>query len=225
MLPEVEAYFTALDKANEDYNTAYRKASDLYQLPDYPSWRATDDERQAYADVETKLYEAQRKLGSEIESTRRRIRDELAKSENPTVRFLATVAMREYPDHAETVLRLLPLSREELERVGPENDWCPEFARLYDAADEQDALPPYANPANNADINALVNNIRRNLGGRPMEVRTIIREHLPYIVANYLVNLDLTPLVDTLWAYEQETKADYAETIRKHLLLNLKTGK
>lgn len=216
MLPEIQTYFDACEEARKVYRQSGQKVNEENPIPRY-RYNESQEEQQARYDAENRNYAAQRTSENELDLARSVARDALGKSEDKTIAFLANVALKEHPDQTELVLRLLPLSREALEAVGPDNDWCPEFGRLYALAEERGALPPYENPANDLDIAALVNDLRYHNGGRVMELRKILIKHLPDIITSY-INARVDPLIEGLYKYEFDTAEQFREVIAEHLL-------
>lgn len=214
MLPQVQAYFTAIETAKEAYDTAYRKATEDNPVP---AWSYNDDDRATREAAYTRLNDAQDKTHKDYDDAIQAARTALAATDDPQLKFLAEVALKQFPSETEIVLRLLPLTREDLERVGPSNRWCPEFARLYNLAEEHNALPPFADPRQDVKITPLVNALKDSTGAMPMELRAIVRQHLLGIRASILSSLDMEPLVETLFTYDHD-RDGVRVAIRQHLL-------
>jgi hypothetical protein len=103
------------------------------------------------------------------------------------VRFPVTdPEVQAYPQHAEIALKALPMTREEMEEFGEHQDWCHEYGRLLRRAEEAGILPPPLPDL--ADIEPLVREVVNWSGLSERRLRTIIKKHLPDILASAEAN-------------------------------------
>ncbi|MEV0238299.1 hypothetical protein [Nonomuraea sp. NPDC050786] len=180
MLPEVKAFFDAIDSRNNRIET-----DRVYRAHPVPDWDHTMSPEQVAA-----YFEAENKRNAallEVEQTHKKKQAEayqkLIASEDPLVRFLATdPEVQAYPQHAHVVLKALPMSREEMEEFGDRRDWCGEFGRLFKRAEEAGVLP--AATPDLADIEPLVCEVVNVSGMSERRLRVLVKKHLPGILAS-----------------------------------------
>uniref|UniRef100_UPI003F497AF6 hypothetical protein n=1 Tax=Nonomuraea sp. CA-252377 TaxID=3240003 RepID=UPI003F497AF6 len=225
MLPEVKAFYDALDDRTHRIETERVRAAHPV-----PAWDHTMPPSQlaAYFQAEDQQNAALRKLEQARKRTQAEAYQKLLASENPLVRFLLTdPEVQAYPQHAETALKTLPMTREEMEEFGAHQDWCREYGRLLDRADAAGVLP--APLPDLADIDPLVRDIVSWSGLTPHEraLRASIRKHLPDILtsaqtAGVLPSTppdvaDIGPLVRDIVSWSDLDERRLRTTIRKHL--------
>ncbi|MFF0250335.1 hypothetical protein ACWEU6_12845 [Streptosporangium sandarakinum] len=180
MLPEVKAYFDAIDNQN-----LQSEINRVYQAHPVPSWDHTMplDQFNAYLEAKDKRDAALREVKNAHKAKQVEAYQKLLAHEDPLVRFLLTdPEVRAYPGHAEDVLKALPMSREEMEEFGSQNSWCGEFERLLRRADEGGVLP--APTPDLADIEPLVREAARRFGMDKRRLRALVKKHLPDILAS-----------------------------------------
>lgn len=98
MLPEVEAYFVALKKAEDEYEEARNSA---------------------------KSYGESRVARNEYAASARKAWDLLKNSNNKLVAWIANNVSRDYEGHASYILKALPVSSiSELDEIARNHDWC-----------------------------------------------------------------------------------------------------
>ena len=180
MLPEVKAYFENQDGTDAAYIEDAQVASDN----PVPVWRETwnAEERAAFYEAETKRAAAQLQARQERRERRAAARELLRNSSDPVVRWLVTdrVLERDYTSYRDEVLQALPMSREDMEAFGDRRGWCSDYERMLERAKAANVLPEPTAPL--ADIDSLVSDLRRQLGGRDARVRAIVNSHLPAIL-------------------------------------------
>ncbi|MDP4510325.1 hypothetical protein [Nonomuraea turcica] len=180
MLPEVKAYFDAIDSRN------HRTETDrVYRAHPVPAWDHTvsPDQIAAYFEAEDKHNAALRELAQAHKKKQAEAYQKLIASEDPLVRFLATdPEVKSYPEHAEAVLKALPMSREEMEEFGDRQAWCGEYRRLFRRAEKAGVLP--APTPDLADIEPLVSEVVSCSGMNERRVRIVVKKHLPGILAS-----------------------------------------
>ncbi|MGP3921402.1 hypothetical protein [Nonomuraea sp. 10N515B] len=180
MLPEVKAYYDAIDSRN------HRTETDrVYHAHPVPEWDHTmsPDQVAAYFEAEDKQNAALRELAKAHKTKQAEAYQNLVASEDPLVRFLATdPEVRRYPQHADAVLKALPMSREEMEEFGDRQDWCGEYGRLFKRAEKAGVLP--APTPDLADIEPLVREVVNWSGMNERRLRIVVKKHLPDILAS-----------------------------------------
>ncbi|MDA0637152.1 hypothetical protein OUY22_27440 [Nonomuraea sp. MCN248] len=180
MLPEVKAFFDAIDDQNLRIET-----DRVYRAHPVPDWDHTmaPDQVEAYFEAEDKRNAAVRELEKAHKAKQAEAYQKLAASEDPLVRFLLTdPEVRAYPQHVHVVLRALPMSREEMEEFGDRQEWCHEFGRLFKHAERAGVLPEPAPDL--ADIEPLVREAANRFGTNERRLRTLVKKHLPDILAS-----------------------------------------
>ncbi|MFG1949324.1 hypothetical protein [Nonomuraea sp. NPDC048826] len=180
MLPEVQAFFDAIDDRNLRIET-----DRVDRAHPVPHWDHTmsPDQIAAYFEAEDQRNTALRELDKANKTRQAEAYQKLAASEDPLVRFLLTdPEVQAYPQHVHVVLRALPMSREEMEEFGDRQDWCREFERLFRRADQAGVLPEPAPDL--ADIEPLVREAANRFGMDGRRLRTLVNKHLPDILAS-----------------------------------------
>lgn len=154
MLPEVTQYVAARKKASQEWED-WRSESrnNRPERPQRPSWSSpsnTDAEyeylyreyERQYREWNTKYHERYSKEQMKYQIAIQTARDVLrAKTKDP----MAVWMIDNLPDHweyVEKVLPILPASREDLEDLANEHDWCNEFDSFLDQATEAGVVPP-----------------------------------------------------------------------------------
>jgi hypothetical protein len=180
MLPEVKAFFDATDSRNQRIET-----DRVYRTHPVPAWDHTmsPDQVAAYFEAEDKQNAALRELAKAHKTKQAEAYQKLITSDDPLVRFLATdPEVQAYLQHAEAVLKTLPMSREEMEEFGDRQDWCREYGRLLKRAEEAGVLP--APTPELADIEPLVHEVVTWSGMNERRLRALVKKHLPGILAS-----------------------------------------
>ncbi|MFI7641955.1 hypothetical protein [Nonomuraea sp. NPDC049400] len=181
MLPEVEAYFNALNgrKLDTERGRVYRD----YPVPDWDHTMSPEKVAEYFKaeDARTAALRALDKAHKEREAN---AYQDLLKSKDPVVRWLLTdqEIQREYPQFAEVVLRALPMTREELEDFGERQGWGAVYGRMLRRAETEGVLPERVPDL--ADIDPLVHEIANAFSLRERRVRAIVKKHLPSILAS-----------------------------------------
>lgn len=174
MLPQVQEFLDAENAASDKYQEARRNLNIAHPYPSYndPNYQAKCD---AHAKADAEAY-------AECLATIDAALDKLASTEDRTLTFLARTAFKLHPSETRDVLRMLPLSRETLEAVGPDQGWCPEYGRLFHLAEEQGVLPPYTDatdPFNHLNIGKLVAELMENrYEASSLQIRKMLKRHL-----------------------------------------------
>lgn len=173
MLPEVEAYVTAVDAAHTGYEDAMRAARDVY----YEASRTANH------------MEASRAHDAE-ESRQRRLRNarsdlawaELGMSPHPLIQWIVNNIATDddgdddFTDHAEQIMKILPANYAEIKAYGENAGWCGDFGRLLARAVQDGVIDDGMMPA------------RRNLDARLASILGANSSHYRAIA----------PLVDAL---------------------------
>lgn len=174
MLPQVQEFLDAENAASAKYQEARRNINIAHPCPSF-----SDSDYQAKCDANAKAdAEAYAECMAAIDAAV----DKLAATGDRTLKFLAHTAFKLHPSETRDVLRMLPLSRETLEAVGPDQGWCPEYGRLFHLAEEQGALPPYTDatdPFNHLNIGKLVAELMENrYETNTLQIRKLLKHHL-----------------------------------------------
>ncbi|MGI5274201.1 hypothetical protein ACQEUU_34050 [Nonomuraea sp. CA-218870] len=180
MLPEVKAFFDAIDDRNLHIET-----DRVYRAHPVPDWDHTmsPDQVAAYSEAQDKRDAALREVEKAYKTRHAEAHQKLAASEDPLLRFLLTdPEVKAYPQHVHDVLKALPMSREEMEEFGERQGWCREFERLFKRADEAGVLPEPTPDL--ADVEPLVREAANRFGTDERRLRTLVKKHLPDILAS-----------------------------------------
>lgn len=181
MIPEVEAYFFAMQNTDE-YDRAVNQAETDNPLPRW-SVTLTDAKRAEYYAAEGKRQDAMRKADHDWKERQGQALDALKNSNDPLVRWIAQhVGVRgDYRRYVDYVLRALPMTREELEEFGEQQGLGSGYRLLVEAAGQAGVLPEPTPEL--ADIQPLVDEFTRLHGHwHGKTLRTMIRKHLPTIL-------------------------------------------
>lgn len=180
MLPEIEEYF----KVNEDSNEYYHGQAQITDANPVPRWsdRFTAEERTAYYAADKKRQAALLDFKHECRENKFAARDALKNHSDPMVKWLVSdrIIERDYPNYRDTVLRNLPMTREEVDSFGDQQGWCGEYAVMLQRAAKAGALPDPAPEL--ANIDDLVGKLRAVMGGHSTRYRNIINAYLPAIL-------------------------------------------
>ncbi|MER7363457.1 hypothetical protein [Nonomuraea wenchangensis] len=136
MLPEVQEYFDAIN--------SYPNTRHIDAAHPVPSWDHTmsPDQVEAYFEAETTREAALREVATAHKRRQAEAYQKLVASEDPLVRWLVTdPAVRRYGYEADTVLKALPMSREEMEKFGKRQGWCEVYGDLLERAEAAGVLP------------------------------------------------------------------------------------
>lgn len=153
MLPEIQEFMLAKEKADKEINDWHAHSrDDAPKRPDYPDWGADTAEREAYevrtAEYEEKYREWHRKFRQEHSDMQNRYLATLnearaklkSKTKDPIARWILN-NIDGYESYVEKILPILPATRAELEEVANEHDWCSEFDSFMDMATEAGVIP------------------------------------------------------------------------------------
>lgn len=127
MYPEVEAFVTAIDAANEAHQQTVNETETAYNAV-YNDSRSTNEERDA-------VYQRYRQARSTNDAIRNATFElewaKLGLSENPLVAYMARNIPSNYrKGHAVPILKILPATLAEMREVAVSHGWCQEFERL-----------------------------------------------------------------------------------------------
>lgn len=190
MLPQVQEFFDAENAAHDKYQETRRNLNSTHPYPSYndPDYQAKYD---AHSKADTEAY-------AEYTAATAAALDKLASTGDRTLTFLARTAFKLHPSETREVLRMLPLSRETLEEVGPDQNWCPEYGRLFHLAEAEGALPPYTDatdPFNHLNIGNLIAELMENrYENSTLQIRKMLKYHLEPQLRELLAN---PPVVST----------------------------
>lgn len=119
MLKVVEDYFTAKRKANEDYESKRTEAfHELYY-----------SDRDKYNELGEQYIRA-------FKEATEAATDLLRDSDDKIVEYIAKYALKDYPDNAEAVLRMLPCSIDTLNAYAKDSNWCDTWTDMVEDAIE-----------------------------------------------------------------------------------------
>jgi hypothetical protein len=142
-LPEVVAFEAALDKATEDFNTAYERLDDMYPRR-FEHWHEEFTPQSEAFSCQISEYRLRRRKAREAAW------DALKDSPDPLVVWIVTnVPLLDFSDEVRTVLSILPATYDELEELARTYNWCSHWNRLRDEAVAAGVLPdaPVLSPA------------------------------------------------------------------------------
>lgn len=122
MLPEVEQYIEIMRRTEHESNIARENLRTEYiDVARGFGWTTVTDAQRArnkeyhdkYAELTERQYNGYAKA-----------KEVLLASDDALVRFIAEVAMDDYPGQAETILRALPADLPALDAIARDHDWC-----------------------------------------------------------------------------------------------------
>lgn len=147
MLPEVEEFLKVKKEADREYNEWQRDATRDeprrgygwgmgYDNPEYIAWR---DKRAAWQEKYDAEYRKHHdKHRARLRAARTKLRET---TKDPIVRWMMD-NIQDYWSYIETVLPELPATREQLEDLATQHDWCSEFDGFMEQATEAGVIPP-----------------------------------------------------------------------------------
>lgn len=213
MLPDVQAYFDAIETADKVYNEA---AGIINQEHPYPRYSDTnyDAKVRAHYDALTPVNEA---FTAAKETAHAKLRD----SEDKLIAWIASGPLKSYYGEAKEVLEALPLTREQMDTFGGEQGWCPEYGRLYREAEAAGVLPEYGDPKV-ALISKMASCLHANNGGRYAfnATKAAIEEALPQILA-LSAGIDVERLVDDIYGHDY-VRYELKDAILRHVTVTPK---
>lgn len=126
MLPDVRAFIDAREAASTAYRSAMEGVEE--QFPKRYDYHSDDGREQR------RKYSAAREAAAGVEhKAQEEAWEKLAESADPLVRWIAQNC-DEYRGEAQTVLRTLPATLDELDELAMERDWCGTWAGFRDQA-------------------------------------------------------------------------------------------
>jgi hypothetical protein len=178
LLPEVLAYFQAVDAAEVAFTKGRRDLAGQY--PGRFGWgAAAREEHRCFNEAEARLYD-------DRDEAIHAAWNALKGSDNPLVAWIAEHC-HEYREHAETVLRVLPATEAELDAIAAEGDWCSVWNSFKDRAIEAGVMPGYTPPppAQKAVLGLLFEDlgISRSYRGKVAELLRAVAEEARAAVA------------------------------------------
>lgn len=183
MLPEVAEFL----RNNEGSDEFYQAQDQAIRNNPLPRWRdtMTAEERAEYYAAEKTREMALLELKQAQREKKFVALDALKGHENPMIKWLVTdrVIGRDYTSFRDTVLRNLPMTREEIDAFGDKQGWCGDYARMLERAERAGVLPEPIKPL--ADIEPLVNALAQHWGARRSAVRNLLLPHLPALFESY----------------------------------------
>lgn len=222
MLPEIQEYFRAMEGYDREYDREYVQMETEFPVPHWNP-RATEAERNAYFEADEKRQIALIKVEQGKKARQAATIQTLMNSDDKLIKWLMTdrVITRDYGSYRDSVLRALPMDREAIDSFGDRQGWCGDYSRLLERANAAGILPEPTPDI--ADIDDLVRDIRNNYGGSRVQVRAMVKRHLPAILesaktkeieatAAAMIKAEtetpVTPEVETSDATNNETPAD-----------------
>lgn len=155
MLPEVKEYLDTKEKADrelQDWHANSRKDQPL--SPNRPSWTAPDSRHSEYEKSYREYQEEYRVWNQKFHAgftaanekhkeTMRAARATLReKTNDPVIKWIMNDMTKGYWSYIEAVLPILPATREQLENLANDQDWCSEFDEFLGQATEAGIIPP-----------------------------------------------------------------------------------
>lgn len=154
MLPEVEEFLEVKGKADQELNNWHATSrNDQPQRPRSPGWGADhftqEKYERDYEEYRARYQEWDRKFHDEYraanEKHRVKLRNARAKlrreTKDPMIIWMMD-NIEDYWSYIETVLPILPATREELESLATEHEWCSEFDGFMDQATSAGIIAP-----------------------------------------------------------------------------------
>lgn len=157
MLPEVERYMAAKGAADDELTRMHNKLSQEMPSPQHPlrpSWTADDKRHQEYAEEygkwQVEYREWNEKYHAELRKSNAKHSEAMRKArailleetEDPTIKWMLTDMRKGYWSYVEQVLPILPATRDELETLANEGDWCSEFDGFLEEATNAGIVAP-----------------------------------------------------------------------------------
>jgi hypothetical protein len=146
MLPEVEEYLAAEKKINDEFENWHREAVSTepkrnyyseWGTPEYNEWRRIHDEWHIKFSEESRKRQA--KHNAALRAARTKLRNS---TENQMIIWMVDNLRGGYWSYIDAVLPILPATREELESLANEQDWCSEFDEFLSQATEAGVVVP-----------------------------------------------------------------------------------
>jgi hypothetical protein len=141
MYPEVIEYFDAKSEmANkiEEFEREQRRLQPRYSYTEEDS-----SYHRKYSEWSEKYYEGQRKLSAEQNKVNREARNTLrTKTKDPMIHWMIDKLSGGYGGYVDSVLKILPATRDELETLANQDEWCSEFDEFLGQATEAGVVPP-----------------------------------------------------------------------------------
>lgn len=164
MLHEVQQYMRVKERADQELNDWHAHSrTDQPRRPHTPAWDATPQERAAferdyeeyqrsYREWDRKFHDEYREAHDKHRDTMREARHKLRrKTEDPMLIWMMD-NIEDYWSYIETVMPILPATREQLENLADEHDWCSEFDGFMERATEAGIVPPVQDPYNTSEL-------------------------------------------------------------------------
>jgi hypothetical protein len=133
MLPEVQAYIDATEAADKADADGGRALHEKYRKYCYDDSDEGYEQRRAFRKERSALW-------SSRDEAREAAWAALKESSDPLVKWIAENCA-DYRDQAETILRALPATAEELDAIAEEHDWCGVWNGFRDQAADAGVLP------------------------------------------------------------------------------------
>jgi hypothetical protein len=130
MLPEVEAYLAAMDAAEATYHNDWAKAREQYAAQ-RDDW---GNRPEAYYAAHDRVNEARRIAKQEAARL-------LEGAQDPLAAWIVKNTLNGHREHSMRILKALPASLDDLNRIAREHGWCAEWARYRGRAIADGALP------------------------------------------------------------------------------------
>lgn len=186
MLPEVERFLEIKRKADQEWEAWHATARQdeprrdwnlTYESPEYRAFRA---KHSVWSEKFNREYSREQEKHSQaLRVARKQLRDE---TKDPMIIWMMD-NIQDYWSYIETVLPELPATREELEDIATQHDWCTEFDSFMEQATEAGVVEP-RNVA--WDAEELVEWVANEYDVYPREVRREIQRRVNKIVERAL---------------------------------------
>lgn len=187
MLPEVEEFMTTKREADEALQYWYDNGRKDQPERKYDVWDYEYQKyREAYAEWDKKYRAAHTENHERYRAVMGEARKVLrTKTRDPIIRWMLT-SIEDYDPYIETVLPILPATREQLEELATQNDWCSQFDHFMEEATKAGILPP-ADPSE-PDVSELVQWIADETDEYPRNIRRRVQGMVNKIVEKALAD-------------------------------------
>lgn len=182
MLPEIAAYFSAME--DDNYYGDRRQVQEDNEVPD---WSATDtpEERAEYYAASQRLSAALLQLDHDAKERQALALDGLRESSDPFVQWVSTSQRwyGGYREHIQIILRAWPLSRTGLDDLRDMHGWCSDYNSFIGDALRAGVCPEYDKDI--AEIDPLVSDLLAQYGygaDAKRKLTRIVRQHLPALI-------------------------------------------
>jgi hypothetical protein len=152
MYPEVAEYLAVKDKSDQEHLAWEQERQKARPKWDYHA-QTHDAYYEAYDAWSAKYNEESRKMNARHNKiSREAMRTLHEKTQDPMIKWMMEQLSTVYGRYVDTVLKILPATRDELEVLANREDWCGEFDEFMQQATDAGVIPPRNDPWDVSEI-------------------------------------------------------------------------